>query len=132
MATERNPFETIPEEVSNVVPMSDMEDTSNATFEVDPSDGGIIVDFSEENVEMEASEDIAEWYGDLSETLEEDELADIASDVIENFEADKDSRGDWESMFERGFDLLGLKLEPGTEPFDGACTAVHPLSLIHI
>ena len=127
MATERNPFETISEEVSNVVPMADMEDTSNATFEVDPSDGGIIVDFSEENVEMEASEDIAEWYGDLSETLEEDELVDIASDVIENFEADKDSRGDWESMFERGFDLLGLKLEPGTEPFDGACTAVHPL-----
>ncbi len=127
MATERNPFETMPEEVSNVVPMADMESTSEATFEVDPSDGGIIVDFSEENVEMEASEDIAEWYGDLSETLDEGDLSDIASDVIENFEADKDSRGDWESMFERGFDLLGLKLEPGTEPFDGACTAVHPL-----
>ena len=49
MATERNPFETMPEEVSNVVPMADMESTSEATFEVDPSDGGIIVDFSEEN-----------------------------------------------------------------------------------
>jgi hypothetical protein len=127
MATERNPFEMMSPEAGNVIPMPETEDTSNATFEVDPADGGIIVDFSEENVEMEASEDIAEWYGDLSETLEEDELADIASDVIENFEADKDSRGDWESMFERGFDLLGLKLEPGTEPFEGACTAVHPL-----
>ena len=30
-------------------------------------------------------------------------------------------------MFERGFDLLGLKLEEGSEPFQGACTAVHPL-----
>ena len=127
MATERNPYETISEEVSNVIPMPEVEDTSNATFEVDPTDGGVIVDFSEENVEMEASEDIAEWYGDLAETLEEDDLVDIASDVIENFEADKDSRADWESMFERGFDLLGLKLEPGSEPFDGACTAVHPL-----
>ena len=127
MATERNPFETMPEEVSNVIPMADMENTSEATFEVDPTDGGVIVDFSEENIEMEASEDIAEWYGDLAETLEDDELVDIANDVIENFEADKDSRADWESMFERGFDLLGLKLEPGSEPFDGACTAVHPL-----
>ena len=127
MATERNPYETISEEVSNVIPMPEVEDTSNATFEVDPTDGGVIVDFSEENVEMEASEDIAEWYGDLAETLEEDDLVDIASDVIENFEADKDSRADWESMFERGCDLLGLKLEPGSEPFDGACTAVHPL-----
>jgi len=127
MATERNPFEMMSPEAGNVIPMPETEDTSNATFEVDPTDGGVIVDFSEENVEMEASEDIAEWYGDLSETLEDDELVDIASDVIENFEADKDSRGDWESMFEKGFDLLGLKLEPGTEPFDGACTAVHPL-----
>ena len=25
------------------------------------------------------------------------------------------------------FDLLGLKLEETTEPFDGACTATHPL-----
>ena len=73
MATERNPFETMPEEVSNVIPMADMESTSEATFEVDPSDGGILVDFSEENVEMEASKDIAEWYGDLAETLEEDD-----------------------------------------------------------
>ena len=50
-----------------------------------------------------------------------------SADVIENFNADKDSRAEWESMFERGFDLLGLKLEEGSEPFQGACTAVHPL-----
>ena len=126
MATERNPFETIPQEVSNVIPMTEMEETENATFEVDPTDGGVIVDFSE-SVEMEASDDIAEWYGDICESIDEADLASIANDVIDNFEADKESRADWESMFERGFDLLGLKLEQGSEPFDGACTAVHPL-----
>ena len=126
MATERNPYEMIPEEMGNVIPMPDIEETENATFEVDPTDGGVIVDFSE-SVEMEASEDIAEWYGDMAETLDESDLASIANDVIDNYEADKDSRADWESMFERGFDLLGLKLEQGSEPFEGACTAVHPL-----
>ena len=126
MATERNPFESMPQEVSNVIPMTEMEETENATFEVDPVDGGVTVDFSE-SVEMEASEDIAEWYGDLSESLEEEDLASIVNDVIDNFEADKESRAEWESMFERGFDLLGLRLEYGTEPFEGACTAVHPL-----
>jgi len=30
-------------------------------------------------------------------------------------------------MFERGFDLLGLKIQETSEPFEGACTAVHPL-----
>ena len=126
MATERNPYDKIPEELSNVVPMV-AETDIDATFEVD-TDGGLIVDLSEQSdVLMEPSEEIAEWYGDLCETLEETDLFDIALDVIENYQADKDSRGEWESMFERGFDLLGLKLEPGSEPFEGACTAVHPL-----
>ena len=127
MATEKNPYDRIPEEVPNVVPMAPVEETDlDATFEV-ADDGGVIVDFASEDAIMEPSEDIAEWYGDLCETLEETDLFEIASDVIENYQADKDSRGEWESMFERGFDLLGLKLEPGSEPFEGACTAVHPL-----
>ena len=126
MAVERNPYEKIPEELSSVVPMVPETDI-DATFEVD-TDGGLIVDFSEqENVQMKPSEEIAEWYNDLSETLDDQDLLDISLDVIENYQADKASRSEWESMFERGFDLLGLKLEAGSEPFEGACTAVHPL-----
>jgi len=126
MATERNPFDMIPEAETNVIAMVP-EEQSNVSIEIDPSDGGVIVDFSSESVEMEASEEISEWYGDLSEDLDEEDLQGISADVIENYNADKDSRGEWESMFERGFDLLGLKLEEGSEPFQGACTAVHPL-----
>ena len=126
MATERNPFDMIPEAETNVIAMVP-EEQSNVSIEIDPSDGGVIVDFSSESVEMEASEEISEWYGDLSEDLDGEDLQDISADVIENYNADKDSRGEWESMFERGFDLLGLKLEEGSEPFQGACTAVHPL-----
>ena len=126
MATERNPFDMIPETETNVIAMVP-EEQSNVSIEIDPSDGGVIVDFSSESVEMEASEEISEWYGDLSEDLDGEDLQDISADVIENYNADKDSRGEWESMFERGFDLLGLKLEEGSEPFQGACTAVHPL-----
>ena len=126
MATERNPFDMIPETETNVIAMVP-EEQSNVSIEIDPSDGGVIVDFSSESVEMEASEEVSEWYGDLSEDLDEEDLQGISADVIENYNADKDSRGEWESMFERGFDLLGLKLEEGSEPFQGACTAVHPL-----
>ena len=126
MATERNPFDMIPETETNVIAMVP-EEQSNVSIEIDPSDGGVIVDFSSESVEMEASEEVSEWYGDLSEDLDEEDLQGISADVIENYNADKDSRGEWESRFERGFDLLGLKLEEGSEPFQGACTAVHPL-----
>ena len=127
MATERNPFDMIPETETNVIAMVP-EEQSNVSIEIDPSDGGVIVDFSsEEEAVMEPSEEISEWYGDLCECLDEEVLQGISTDVIENFNADKDSRAEWESMFERGFDLLGLKLEEGSEPFQGACTAVHPL-----
>ena len=128
MATERNPFDKIPEGTeTNIIAMMP-EENSNVSIEIDPDDGGVIVDFSsEEDAVMEPSEEISEWYSDLSADLDEEELQDIATDVIENFNADKDSRSEWESMFERGFDLLGLKLQEASEPFQGACTAVHPL-----
>ena len=51
MATERNPYDMKPEELGNVVPMASVEEEINATFEVDPTDGGVIVDLSgEENI----------------------------------------------------------------------------------
>jgi len=59
--------------------------------------------------------------------LDQDDLDEIATKVIDGFEADKESRGEWEATFEKGFDLLGLKLRETSEPFEGACTAVHPL-----
>jgi hypothetical protein len=125
MATERNPFDMIPEEGTNVVPLVEQGE-AGASIKIDPEGDGVIVDFSEVT-EMEATEEVAEWYGDLTETLEDEELLQIGNQVIDNFQADKESRAEWESMFERGFDLLGLKLEQGSEPFEGACTAVHPL-----
>ena len=129
MATERNPYDSIGNQFAesetsmNVIPMPVEE--SGVSIEIDPEDGGVIVDFSK--AEMEGSEEIVEWYGDLTDTLEPEELGEIAATVIDNYTADKDSRSEWESMFERGFDLLGLKLQEGSEPFEGACTAVHPL-----
>ena len=127
MVTERNPFDRIEKELANVVPMNpvSMDEEQEATFELEP-DGGVTVDFST-TIEMEAEEPIKEWYGNLAEKLDDDELSQIAEDVYNNYDADKSSRSDWESMFERGFDLLGLKIQDSSEPFEGACTAVHPL-----
>jgi hypothetical protein len=126
MATEKNPFEQIPQEIKNVIQIPDKVEDTDATFEVEP-DGGVVVDFTQTTIEMEAEEPTKEWYGNLVDTLNEEELQEISSNVIDNYSADKDSRAEWESMFERGFDLLGLKIEDASEPFEGACTAVHPM-----
>ena len=125
MATEKNPFEKIREEVTNVIQMPTSEEGA-PTFEME-DDGGITVDFSQTSIEMEAEQSIQEWYGDLTDTVEEEDQQIIAADVIDNYTADKESRSEWEAMFEKGFDLLGLKIEETAEPFEGACTAVHPM-----
>ena len=133
MATEKNPNDPINSE--NVIQLNieqNEEDFPNVNFEVDPSTGELEVEFTSEfdlsdvdNVIEFNIED--EFYSNLAEQIEEDELIRIGEEVYEKYEADKESRAEWESMFERGFDLLGLKLEETTEPFEGAATAVHPL-----
>jgi hypothetical protein len=128
MATERNPFEQMPEDTPSVVPMEPVQETetTETTFEV-ADDGGVIVNFDQTTETLAEEISAEEWYGNIADVLSDQSLAYISNDIIDNFQADKDSRGDWESMFERGFDLLGLKLEDASEPFEGACTAVHPL-----
>ena len=133
MATEKNPNDPINSE--NVIQLNieqNEEDFPNVNFEVDPDTGELEVEFTSEfdlsdvdNVIEFNIED--EFYSNLAEQIEEDELVRIGEEVYEKYEADKESRAEWESMFERGFDLLGLKLEETTEPFEGAATAVHPL-----
>ena len=116
MATERNPFDPIPTaELSIEIESTGTidEDGNEATMELDPEDGGIIVEFKppeDERSRVQQKEEPEEFYRNLAEDMDEEELDEIAFKVMENFEADKDSRSDWESMFERGFDLLGLKL----------------------
>jgi len=131
MATERNPFDPIPEVEVSMIEIETETDSEDASIEYDPTDGGVVVEFKSNEDEALTDEQVEEteeeFYRNLVDDLDDDTLEDVASQVYENFTADKDSRSEWESMFERGFDLLGLKLEEASEPFEGACTAVHPV-----
>lgn len=66
-------------------------------------------------------------FANLAEYLGDEELSDIAERVIEGFDADKDSRSEWDETLTRGLDLLGLKFEETGTAFDGSCAATHPL-----
>ena len=125
MAVEKNPFDLAK---SNVIPMDiGVEEESMTSIQPD-DDGGVTVEFgAEESMVEETPPGLDEWYDDLCEKLDDSELSEIATTVYNNYQSDKDSRSEWENMFERGFDLLGLKLQDASQPFEGACTAVHPL-----
>ena len=70
---------------------------------------------------------IKDFYANLAEHLDEGALDLISSELIDNFDADKRSRKDWEKTYKTGLDLLGLKIENRTEPWPGACGVFHPI-----
>jgi len=62
-----------------------------------------------------------EFSANLAEYMDEGELQTLASDLIGDIEGDISSRKDWVEMFVKGLDVLGMKYEERTEPWNGAC-----------
>ena len=86
-------------------------------------DGGMIVDFDPSANEMQAES----FDSNLVEYLEDDELNSIGNELLNAFNADKESRADWEETYVKGLDQLGLKIEDRTTPWAGACGVFHPM-----
>jgi len=63
----------------------------------------------------------------LAETLEEDDIMSMASELAGDIEQDKSSRKDWEKAYTEGLKLLGLQYEERTEPWNGASGVFHPM-----
>ena len=63
----------------------------------------------------------------LAEELDDKYLEELASDLMEGFNTDVDSRKDWLQTYVDGLELLGLDMEDRSEPWEGACAVVHPL-----
>ena len=87
-------------------------------------DGSMVVDFdpmAEEGMGDDSFE------SNLAEFIDENELSALASDLVSQFESDKESRSDWEQTYEQGLDQLGLEIEDRTTPWAGACGVFHPM-----
>jgi hypothetical protein len=74
-----------------------------------------------------AGEGIDDFTANLAEHLNDGTLGELAGDLMENFQTDKDSRKDWEKTYFKGLELLGLQIEERMEPWEGACGVFHPV-----
>jgi hypothetical protein len=101
--------------------------TSGIEIEIeDPEAVHISMDGLE--IDMEPKEPSDEDFdANLAEYLPESVLAELASDLISDFEEDLASRKDWIQTYVDGLELLGLKIEERSEPWEGACGVYHPL-----
>ena len=78
-------------------------------------------------IDIEKAEDAEEFNKNLAEELTEGELTLLAGDLIGDFDGDVASRKDWIQTYVDGLELLGLKIEERSEPWDGACGVYHPI-----
>jgi hypothetical protein len=79
-------------------------------------------------IEIEpGKEEDDEFNENLAEKISEDVLESLASELIADYEDDISSRKDWMQTYVDGLELLGMKLEERSEPWEGACGVYHPL-----
>ena len=73
-------------------------------------------------IELVPDEPSAEDFdANLAEFMSEADLQKLSSDLMELVEADINSRKDWVDTYVKGLDVLGLRYDEVTEPWDGAC-----------
>ena len=63
----------------------------------------------------------------LAEHMSQGDLTEIAGDLLGDFEEDISARKDWIQTYVDGLELLGMKIEERTDPWEGACGVYHPL-----
>lgn len=104
-------YEMTPDEVMEIEVKPELDEYD--LYAEEQTEGGV-----EDGIEHDAN---------LADFMDEDELDSLASDLIERYEQDLESRQDWQDIVSQGVELLGFKLEDRSTPFAGACGATHPL-----
>jgi hypothetical protein len=89
----------------------------------DPEAVNIAVD----GLEIEIREEEDNFGRNLAEDLDENTLTSLANDLIGEVDSDISARKDWIQTYVDGLELLGMKIEERSEPWEGACGVYHPL-----
>ena len=72
-------------------------------------------------------EDEGDFDNNLADHISDGKLAELAGDILGDIDADISSRKDWMQTYVDGLELLGMKIEMRSEPWEGACGVYHPL-----
>ena len=115
------------------LPSVDVEIPQVENFEggaevVDDGQGGAIIRSllgMEDSVEVDTEE--YDHDANLAEVLSDSILGEISSDLRGRYEEDLESSSEWREAYTKGLDLLGIKYQERTEPFQGASGVTHPL-----
>jgi len=73
-------------------------------------------------ITLEPGKDVNDEFNrNLAEDMDDSELGALASELMEYVDSDINSRKDWTETYVKGLEVLGMKYEERTEPWNGAC-----------
>jgi len=79
-------------------------------------------------IQIKPEEESADDFDDnLAEYISDGQLSQIAGELLSDIESDIGARKEWMQTYTDGIELLGMKIEERTEPWEGACGVYHPL-----
>jgi hypothetical protein len=106
-----------------------IEDLGEPDLEIEIEDPeSVRIKMGEVEIELEPGQETDEDFNaNLAELMGDEELALIATELIGDFDEDVAARKDWIQTYVDGLELLGMKLEERSEPWEGACGVYHPL-----
>ena len=90
---------------------------------IQDDDGSVVIDFQPGGDEPQT----VPFGANLAEFMDPSDLGMLADELVSAFEEDKASRGEWEDTYTDGLDLLGVRMEERTTPFEGATGVSHPI-----
>jgi hypothetical protein len=93
---------------------------------VEPEEVNIRVDGLEIEIDGD-NEQNDEFNANIAEELDDKVMQMLSGDLLGDYEGDVSARRDWLDTYVDGLELLGLKLEDRSEPWEGACNVYHPL-----
>lgn len=91
---------------------------------ISTEDGGVIIDFAGDITEDLMGPD---HESNLVEFMDDQDIQILASELVDDFLSDRESRKDWARAYVKGLDLLGLKIEERQQPWAGASGVFHPI-----
>ena len=79
------------------------------------------------SIHMEPGEGDDDFNANLAEVLSDEFMQGLAEELLSDYDDDVSSRKDWMQTYVDGLELLGMKIEERTEPWEGACGVFHPM-----
>ena len=107
--------------------LDSMEDMDGIEIEIEDPES-VSIGIGDIEIDIEPGKDETDDFdANLAEFMEESELQELAGDLLSDFDDDIDARKDWMQTYVDGLELLGMKIEERSEPWEGACGVYHPL-----